>query len=192
MISATHPVATALAARFLAHPEDRLGRLVLADWLEEQGGESNLAWAEYLRLGVHGKDDHERRYGERTVALRRAIRTRLLLRRVPGVSVLTHLSDFLPPERIDIRLAEADIPDSAWDVCAPKIWRGHLTVPVAAERDVLYAVSAICPGSHDRVAVRLFYAASRRVVLFRGEADEVRAAQNRRFGSPEVLFPDDE
>lgn len=44
------PTADAFMARILADPADPLPRLVFADWLEETGAASNVAWARYLRL----------------------------------------------------------------------------------------------------------------------------------------------
>ncbi len=46
----THPDADAFMRRILSNPTDALPRLVFADWLEESGTSSNLAWARYLRL----------------------------------------------------------------------------------------------------------------------------------------------
>src|SRR5262245_37728201 len=42
----------ALLAAIRANPEEDTPRLVYADWLEEQGGESNTARAEYIRLSI--------------------------------------------------------------------------------------------------------------------------------------------
>jgi uncharacterized protein (TIGR02996 family) len=41
-----------LLAAIFAHPEEDMPRLMFADWLEEQGGESNTARAEYIRLEI--------------------------------------------------------------------------------------------------------------------------------------------
>jgi uncharacterized protein (TIGR02996 family) len=42
----------ALLAAIRAHPEEDTPRLVYADWLDEQGGESNTDRAEYIRLEI--------------------------------------------------------------------------------------------------------------------------------------------
>lgn len=41
-----------LLAAIFAHPEEDTPRLMYADWLEEQGGDSNTARAEYVRLEI--------------------------------------------------------------------------------------------------------------------------------------------
>src|SRR5688500_15000503 len=46
----TDPSADAFMRRILADPADCVPRLVFADWLEETGTSSNIAWARYLRL----------------------------------------------------------------------------------------------------------------------------------------------
>src|SRR5882672_7014009 len=51
----------ALLAAIFAHPEEDTPRLVYADWLDEQGGESNAARAEYIRLEI----EHARNFPER-------------------------------------------------------------------------------------------------------------------------------
>lgn len=42
--------AHAFLKSILADPVNPLPRLVFADWLEESGTRSNVAWAKYLRL----------------------------------------------------------------------------------------------------------------------------------------------
>ena len=55
----------ALLAAIRAHPDEDTPRLVYADWLEEQGGESNVARAEYIRLEIeHARDFPERRWSK--------------------------------------------------------------------------------------------------------------------------------
>ena len=50
----------ALLAAIHDNPEDDSVRLAYADWLDEQGGASNEAWAEYIRLEIQ----HERDFPE--------------------------------------------------------------------------------------------------------------------------------
>src|SRR5437762_3565851 len=52
----------ALSAAIRANPEEDTPRLVYADWLDEQGGESNTDRAEYIRLAIElDRDDTRRR-----------------------------------------------------------------------------------------------------------------------------------
>src|SRR5688500_4147160 len=50
----------ALLAAIRDNPDDDTPRLAFADWLDEQGGASNEAWAEYIRLEIQ----HERDFPE--------------------------------------------------------------------------------------------------------------------------------
>ena len=45
----SHPDADGLVRSVLTNPADPLPRLVLADWLDESGTESNANWAAYIR-----------------------------------------------------------------------------------------------------------------------------------------------
>src|SRR5215510_14180756 len=64
---------SALLAAIRANPDDDTPRLVFADWLDEQGGESNAARAEYIRLGIElariDEDDPDRKTRARRKAL---------------------------------------------------------------------------------------------------------------------------
>ncbi|MBY0457150.1 MAG: TIGR02996 domain-containing protein, partial [Gemmataceae bacterium] len=42
----------ALLAAIFAHPEEDTPRLAYADWLDEQGGDSNAARAAYIRMEI--------------------------------------------------------------------------------------------------------------------------------------------
>jgi uncharacterized protein (TIGR02996 family) len=48
----SHPDADAFVRAILRDPAELTHRLVFADWLEEQGGVPNLAWAYYIRLQI--------------------------------------------------------------------------------------------------------------------------------------------
>ncbi len=48
----SHPDADAFMRSYLRKPTDATTRLIFADWLEETGDESNVAWARYIRLKV--------------------------------------------------------------------------------------------------------------------------------------------
>jgi type IV pilus assembly protein PilB len=50
-----HPNADAFVRAILRDPADVATRLVFADWLEETGEPSNVAWAKYIRLMAEGE-----------------------------------------------------------------------------------------------------------------------------------------
>jgi type IV pilus assembly protein PilB len=48
----SHPDADAFVSAILRNPAEVTTRLVFADWLEETGDPSNVAWAQFIRLNV--------------------------------------------------------------------------------------------------------------------------------------------
>lgn len=116
MTPTTHPDATAFAARFLANPDDRLGRLVFADWLEERGDDSNLAWADYIRTQAELENLrwNDRTLGvlaERAEAAGYRVRAKLAVT-VTKYKTLTALPKLIPPGRCVVRAH--DLPTD-WD-----------------------------------------------------------------------------
>ena len=62
-----------LLASIFAHTEEDTPRLMYADWLDEQGGESNTARAEYIRLEIAlARDFPERRWSAQRAAAQKA------------------------------------------------------------------------------------------------------------------------
>lgn len=116
MTSTTHPDATAFAARFLANPDDRLGRLVFADWLDERGDESNMAWADYIRTQaemetLQWNDRTLAGLAERAHAAGCRIRAKLAVT-ISRPQTLTALPKLIPPHRCVVRVD--DLP-TGWD-----------------------------------------------------------------------------
>lgn len=188
VFASTHPDATAFAARFLANPEDRLGRLVFADWLEERGRESNLAWAQYLRLMAEAEEESDSDIIRRAEAVGRVVRARLTLGRVPGTPLLTRLTAFLPDHRIWQRIGEGRIPRSVIELCPESVIREHQSMPVEHDRGTLFFVTAFPRVELDRIRWLFELIHNRRVVLFRGEVGDVIRALNNHYGGPDVQF----
>lgn len=147
MVLTKHPDATAFAARFLAQPDDRLGRLVFADWLEEQGGESNTAWADYIRTQaeletVRWNDPRGRELTFRLAELSHAIRAKLYIRVSRPIQLQT-LPKFLPPTRCVVRLPEYWDYHSACEQVPRELADRYLLLPLYADgRNVYLAASS--------------------------------------------------
>ncbi len=77
----------ALLRAICDHPDEDTPRLVYADWLDEQGGESNAARAEFIRIQI-AEAEKARRKNMQSVGLRsyriRPVHERELLRRYIG------------------------------------------------------------------------------------------------------------
>jgi uncharacterized protein (TIGR02996 family) len=174
LATTTHPDATAFTARFLARPDDRLGRLVFADWLDEQGGEANHLWARYLRYMVHAEEDFDGVYRERAASLGRAVRARLTLGGVPGNSLLPWLTAFLPDNKIWVRLGGRRVQNNVWDAAPLTAWVERGAVPIGSDEQNVYVVTWARVGQLEWVRESLTADLHRPVVLFRGEWADMR------------------
>jgi type IV pilus assembly protein PilB len=104
----SHPDADAFVSAILRNPAEVTTRLVFADWLEETGDPSNVAWAQFIRLNVEA-DRHPagvRKEDAITAAFehRGRIRARLT---APARVIVRHyatLRELIPPERLTARL----------------------------------------------------------------------------------------
>lgn len=157
MVLTAHPDATAFAARFLAQPDDRLGRLVFADWLDEQGGESNTAWADYIRTRAEletlaWNDPALGALSGRAADAAHRVRARLVLRATPW-GKLPGLPKLLPPHRCVLRF-----PDY-WDETTGRDWvprslaDEHRLLPLYADHKDIYLATAhpADAGLHERL-----------------------------------------
>jgi uncharacterized protein (TIGR02996 family) len=182
LATTTHPDATAFTARFLARPDDRLGRLVFADWLDEQGGEANTAWARYLRYMAYGGEVLVDIPDPRADAIALEIRARLTLSRLPGNSLLPWLTAFLPEHRIRVLIGTGKIAAAITRNLPESMALEHCVIQIGAVGQVAYFVLA--PGAEkvEHVRKRLSYVLNRDVVLLRGEPSDVRNATNAHYG----------
>lgn len=116
MTSTTHSDATAFVARFLANPDDRLGRLVFADWLEERGDDSSTAWADYIRTQaeletMQWNDGTLGVLADRSEVAAYRVRAKLAVT-ISTHETLTALPKLIPPHRCVVR---ADGLSTDWD-----------------------------------------------------------------------------
>jgi uncharacterized protein (TIGR02996 family) len=184
VLAITHPDATAFAARFLANPTDRLGRLVFADWLDEQGGESNTAWARYLRYMAHAEEEPDSDCVRQAEILGRTVRARLTLSGVPGKSLLPWLRAFLPPHRLLVRIGTTTIPREVLVNCPEVISRLYRFVPFdVLPTDHLFGVVAADRIEHLGLLHQdMENFLSFRLTAFIGDQDDVSEAIDRHFG----------
>lgn len=168
MLTTTHPDATAFTARFLANPEDRLGRLVFADWLDEQGGPSNTPWAEYIRIQaeLETRPWNDPKLGElcqRAVAVGREVRAKLTTT-VAQPRVLTALPKLLPPHRCLLRTDYLPTDWDAVDAVPESVAVAHHLIPLHVEPWTIY-LAARQPAD-DALRQRLQFILKKNVHLF--------------------------
>jgi uncharacterized protein (TIGR02996 family) len=181
-----HPTADAFVRGILADPADRLRRLVFADWLDEQGGSANAAWAGYLRAQAEWKTlpaDDPRRADllDRAKWHRRGIRAHITLPAHVVRSEFLHLLKLLPSGNIRIRLSGEDIPRRVLSFAPESIARLYQILPVGSCGDkVAFATPTPRVGMMKR-DIGNFLAI--KPVMFLADADEVQQAIDRWYHS---------
>jgi uncharacterized protein (TIGR02996 family) len=183
----SHPEADAFVRGILADPTDRVRRLVFSDWLEEQGGKSNAAWANYIRLRAEAEtlspDDPEwSRLLVRAESYHPAIRARLTL---PVGAVRFRFLHFslLPPARVRIRLDETACPRAIAELVPESVARENSVIPIGLEGKAL-AFATPYPRNRD-LGQKLSFILNKDIVLFFSPKGEVEQAINRSYGEIE-------
>jgi uncharacterized protein (TIGR02996 family) len=141
--------ADAFVRAILQNPEDVTARLAFADWLQEQGGVTNLAWAYYVRLHVEIADLESR--GKKCGLLRREAdghATYITANvSVPAAAIrLTHdfIEQIIPSSRCMVTLAGCDIPHSVIEWVPASVAHEELVLPLSY-RDASLVVAAAHP-----------------------------------------------
>lgn len=184
-----HPTADAFVRGILADPSDRLRRLVFADWLDEQGGAANAAWAGYLRAQAEWETlpaDDPRRADllEQAKWHRRSIRSHLTLPAHAVRSEILHLLKLLPSGNIRIRLNGEEIPRAVIELMPESLACERLILPVGLQGSHL-AIATPTPRSRE-TKHQLDFILNKTVVMFLADTDEVQAAINRHYGQSET------
>jgi uncharacterized protein (TIGR02996 family) len=105
----SHPDADSFMRAILRNPAELTTRLVFADWLEETGEPSNVAWARYIRLMADANRYPEgsfERYEREWFVPQHAARIQAHLT-IPAVVYVTHtttIPQLLPLSHITVRL----------------------------------------------------------------------------------------
>ncbi len=146
MLPISHPDATAFAARFLADPADRLGRLVFADWLEERGDDSSLAWADYIRTQaeletLRWNDPRGVELTRSAVATAQRVRATLTFE-FKGIERLKALPKLLPPHRCFPNWWDGWDDPSGREVVPRSLAEEHGLLPLYAVGKTVYLAGA--------------------------------------------------
>jgi uncharacterized protein (TIGR02996 family) len=185
----SHPDADAFMRTYLRNPPDVTTRLVFADWLEETGTPSNVAWAHYIRVQAEA-DRYECQSRERAereaVADRygRAIHAALAIPAKLFVGYPRSLLRLLPAANVTVQLADCAIPRAVLELMPESVARENLVLPLDLQGRVLLAAGAD-PTDPDTVQ-KLEFILNRDVVLVRAEADDLRGAIDRHYGQTET------
>jgi uncharacterized protein (TIGR02996 family) len=189
----SHPDADAFMRSYLRKPTDATTRLIFADWLEETGDESNVAWARYIRLKVEADTysfwSPDRRDVE-TQAARFApfIRANLTIPAALFVGYPKSLLQLLPSQNITVKLDEFRVDREVVDLVPESVARENFVLPLAVQRPVL--MFATHNPWNKNLLRKLGIVMNKDIVLVGASEGELRESINERYGQPEVQYAD--
>jgi len=185
----TDPSADAFMRRILSNPADALPRLVFADWLEESGTSSNLAWARYLRLAdelANAPPDDERRpkMEAELAKIGSLIRARLRCRAEVVVAYPDAMLQLLPARNLIVKLDSVMVPPAVLEFIPESVARESLVLPLAQLADGTVVLAA--PEPPGRLVERLEFILNRRVVFVGVIDPDLTDCFNHNYGNTET------
>jgi uncharacterized protein (TIGR02996 family) len=185
----SHPDADAFVGAILRNPADLTTRLVFADWLEEAGGPSNVAWAHYIRLNAEIAGHLARgtwRPGLEEEAASHAPHIRSVLT-IPAAALVAHpnaVRQLLPLSQVEVTLGGSEIPRTVIEYVPESVARENFVLPLhVRSQSLLFAM--IDP--HDRdTRQKLQFILNKEIHAVRAARDDLLAAINRHYGPTEV------
>ena len=186
----TDPSADAFMRRILSNPADPVPRLVFADWLEETGTSSNLAWARYLRLAgeVATAPPDDPRRPKLVADLERVgglVRARLTFRAEVFVAYPEAVPLLLPLKNLTVTVDHLTIPDTIAELIPASVAEESQVLPLAACGSAL-AVAVTYPSAKETCRM-LAYFLGRDLRFVAAPADQLRAAIDRHYLATEVI-----
>jgi uncharacterized protein (TIGR02996 family) len=184
----SHPDADAFVQTILRDLADVTTRLVFADWLEETGEPSNVAWAHFIRLmaatphtpGMIPYENLDRQSSE----LARAIRATLTIDAAQLVGRVEHLWQLLPRPNITVKLAGFVVSQAAIELVPESVARENLVLALRLEGRRLLIATAD-PANPDTLQ-KLQFILNKDIVPVRAAADDILAATNYHYGQTET------
>jgi uncharacterized protein (TIGR02996 family) len=187
----SHPDADAFLQAILDNPSELTTRLVFADWLEDTGEPSNIAWAHFIRLNAEVNQHPEGSFEHdnlewRTAQLAPRIHATLT---IPAAVFVAHsqlFQELLPSHQFVVKLTEYAIPQRALLLVPEFIARENRALPLAAQGRLLFLALA---NSRDWDMVQKLQSdLSRFIVPVGATANEILEATNRNYTRPgEIL-----
>jgi uncharacterized protein (TIGR02996 family) len=176
-----HPDADAFIKAILDNPADITTRLVFADWLEESGEFSNVAWARYIRLKEeairHAPNSSERqKLKQQATAYASGIKTKLAIPAVWLGERLVLLRQLLPVSHLKPMLAGYELSQGLTDLLWEFIARQDVIMPLAGSERCLWLAMAD-PTNIDRIRI-LSLILRKEIVPVQASAEEIQAAVN--------------
>ncbi|HET6572866.1 MAG TPA: TIGR02996 domain-containing protein [Fimbriiglobus sp.] len=180
----TDPSADAFMRCILADPADPVPRLVFADWLEETGKSSHLAWARFLRLAdelANTPDDDPRRpkLADELDRVGSLVRAKLTFRAEVFVAYPDALRQLLPLRNMVLTLRTLSVPPAVLGLVPEVVARNARLLPLVVCGSAL-AVASSDP--LDPWLIRnLEFVLKRDVLALRARESDIRAAVWRNY-----------
>jgi type IV pilus assembly protein PilB len=185
----SHPDADAFMRVYLRNPTDVPTRLVFADWLEETGEPSNVAWAHYIRLKAEaaghpfGSPDQIELDTEAGGYAWR-IRANLTIPATLFVGYPKSLLQLLPAPNITVTLTDFEIPRAVIELMPESVARENVVLPLDLQGNCLI-LCATHPHNFDLVQ-KLQFILNKSVVMGRAEQIDIIDAINHHYGQSET------
>lgn len=185
----SHPDADAFVQAIVRDPADVTTRLVFADWLEETGEPSNVAWARFIRLMVeadrHPSESEERKALEKSASdLSAEVRGKLTLDAAQLVGQAEHVRRLLPTPNIVLRLAGYELLRELMEFIPESVAREDVVAPLHHRGNRLLIASAD-PTNLDTIQ-KLQFILNKDIVLVPADADAIRAVIDHYYGQTET------
>jgi uncharacterized protein (TIGR02996 family) len=179
-----HPDADAFVRAILRDPADLTTRLVFADWLEETGDPSNVAWAQFIRLmaeadrhqlGSQVRSDLEHQASGHAQEIRTAlVITTALLLRDP-----TPLLAVLPAWRIRVEMRGTDTPCAVIEVLHESVARECKVLPLYLRGRTLLV--AMADPSQQEIPEKPSFILNKALIAVRVETQDLESEIDDRF-----------
>jgi uncharacterized protein (TIGR02996 family) len=180
----TDPSADALMRCILADPADPVPRLVFADWLEESGKSSNLAWARFLRFAdelanAPGDDPRRPKLADELERVGSLVRARLTYRAEVFVAYPEAMQQLLPLRNMVLNLESLMLPQRLVELFPASIAFERWALPLTECGPAL--AFAVSEPEYLYVGDFLRRVLARDVLLIRASAEQLRSAVERHY-----------
>jgi type IV pilus assembly protein PilB len=180
----TDPSADAFMRCILADPADPVPRLVFADWLEESGRSSNLAWARFLRIAdelanAPADDPRRPKLADELERVGSLVRAELTYRAEVFVAYPDAMRQLLPLRSMVLNLRTLSVPQAILELVPEAVARNAPLLPLTVCGTALAVafVDPPDPGLHRQ----LQHILNRDVLALRASEAEVRTAVWRNY-----------
>jgi uncharacterized protein (TIGR02996 family) len=186
----TDESADAFMRCILADPADPVPRLVFADWLEECGKSSHLAWARFLRLAdelANVPDDDPRRpkLADELERVGSLVRARLTYRAEVFVAYPDAMRRLLPLRNMVLNLESLMLPRRVVRLIPASVAFERLALPLTECGPAL--VFGVPEPENPDAGEFLRFSLARDVLLVRASAEQLRSAVERHYEPVDYL-----